>query len=172
MIVNNGLQPGIYEAGEKVKISESDGFKFLDGNNNEITPQCNIDPASTGIRGYWLQLGSSCVGLHGAAQVGACGKTIDNDKLKEVFDAAAVGIKVTVKDPYQIDATYTSQDNSNQAAATSKSAAVSSGCGSVCSYIGSSLANWLGFIDCNKRCSQLGCYWENGRCEPHSSLCL
>ena len=64
------LQEGQYTVSEKINIQNNGvDFAYTDENDNTVNPQCNIDPATSGVRDYWIGLTDSdiCIGMHSVA---------------------------------------------------------------------------------------------------------
>ncbi|HLC67314.1 MAG TPA: L,D-transpeptidase family protein [archaeon] len=179
---------GTFDIIEKVQVVENGAdFIYLDDNGNEVQPLCNLDPATTGIRDYWMQLSypdkanaanpddprGSCIGIHGSSSdkthTLGCVKVVEKEKLDVIFSSADLGTDVTIKDPYNVEKAASSFPITGNAAGDADEFAAS--CSAICSWYGSSLANMVGLTNCEKRCSQLGCYWENDKCSATASIC-
>ena len=185
---------GTFEILEKLQVIDlgNGQFKYVDENGNDVQPKCDLSPAVTGIRDYWMHLSypdranaannddprGSCIGIHGSTSdlqyTLGCVKIVEKDKISDMFRNLNLGDSVSIKDPYKVERQARSASSNiitGGVVAQGTQDEFSATCSAVCSGVISSAAYSLGIIDCPKRCSQLGCIWENEKCVSSPSIC-
>lgn len=108
MLNQEVLQEGQYTVSEKLTIYDNNGdFIYADDQGNRVNPECNIDPASSGVRDYWigLQTGSDvCIGMHSVEPAEhTCGRVVSSEEIRNIFENIQPSTTVTVKDPYEAE---------------------------------------------------------------------
>lgn len=179
--IQSNLPEEILKVSDKVRIIEQEeGFNYVAEGESK---SCNLDPASTGIRGYWIGVEGKgvgeCTGFHGAEQSVSC-PAADAQKVGLVYSSVKIGTPVTVKDPYGVgESGVTTNTGDNEGSSNLITGlAVGSGndfeatCRGVCSGIIEKLTNIFDSTKCKNRCGQLGCSWQNEKCEAHPTLCV